>query len=492
MPNEVHDSSPSDTPVMPPTIDGAPPRLKGNMGVPQLLFMVLAFNAPLGIVAAVVPLVIGLGSGLATPLLYVAFGLVIAVFAVGYAVMSRLLPRAGAFYTFVTAGLGRSMGLAASFIAVLGYTVGLTGTLVYAGITLESVVTRFDGPQVAWWVWSLVVTLGIAVLGFVRIDFSARVLGVLVAVEVAVLLVYDATVVLSGGATGNVTFDSFNPTLLLSGGAAVGLVFAITSFSGFESTAIFRDEVRNPERTIPVATYLAVAVIVVFYCLTSWALIQAYGQDAAVATIATDPTNAFMNSLSQYLGLAVQDIVSVLLLTSIFASLTAFHNVITRYLFNLGADGVLASPLGRPHPRFGSPHRASVTLSLVSLTFVIVVGVAADDAAGRVFAALVGIAGYAVLILICLAAVGIAAYLVRFRPTNASVWHRAIAPVIAAGAMVAVTVLVTMNIDLLTGSSTLSMVAIGLMIGCVVFGVSVARVLRKLRPDIYRRIGTRD
>ncbi|MDT5018198.1 MAG: hypothetical protein QOD39_4358, partial [Mycobacterium sp.] len=44
--------------------DSSPAHLQGDMGTLKLVMTVLAFNAPLGVMAATVPLVIGYGSGL--------------------------------------------------------------------------------------------------------------------------------------------------------------------------------------------------------------------------------------------------------------------------------------------------------------------------------------------------------------------------------------------------------------------------------------------
>ena len=57
---------------------------------------------------------------------------VLAVFATGYMAMSRRITHSGAFYAFVTRGLGRPAGVAAALIALVAYTflqVGLYGAL---------------------------------------------------------------------------------------------------------------------------------------------------------------------------------------------------------------------------------------------------------------------------------------------------------------------------------------------------------------------------
>ena len=82
---------------------------------------------------------------------------------------------------------------------------------------------------------------------------------------------------------------------IFSGSLGIGLLFAIISYVGFEATAIFRDEARTPERTIPRATYVALILIGVFYAVTSWALISGWGDDgggAAEPPIRAAPSSA--------------------------------------------------------------------------------------------------------------------------------------------------------------------------------------------------------
>lgn len=78
-----------------------------------------------------------------------------------------------------------------------------------------------------------------------------------------------------------------NPSASFSGSLGIGLLFALISYVGFEATAIFRDEARTPDRTIPRATYIALILIGVFYAVTSWALISGWGDEEAVSRART-------------------------------------------------------------------------------------------------------------------------------------------------------------------------------------------------------------
>src|SRR3954471_24398159 len=91
------------------------------LGVPDLVFFIVAASAPLTAVAggqAATYLVTG-NKGVA--FMFIPLGIVLALFAVGYAAMSRHAANAGAFYAYVARGLGKVQGVGAAFIALIAY-----------------------------------------------------------------------------------------------------------------------------------------------------------------------------------------------------------------------------------------------------------------------------------------------------------------------------------------------------------------------------------
>lgn len=60
-------------------------------------------------------------------------------------------------------------------------------------------------------------------------------------------------------------------------------MFAILGFIGFESTVIFREEAKDPQKTIPRATYLTVILVGLFYCISTWCLVSIVGTDKIMA-----------------------------------------------------------------------------------------------------------------------------------------------------------------------------------------------------------------
>jgi amino acid transporter len=464
------------------------PHLRGNLGTLGLYFSMLAYNAPLVVVVGVLPVMIMHGNGIGTPMLFIIAGLVLAAFADGVIRMARTLPRPGAFYSFITAGLGRGTGLGSGFLMLASYLCVAVGHIVLGGIVLGELVTKtLHGPEAPWYVWAAVYWAGTAVLGYFRIDLSAKVMAVVLVLELAVVAVYDFGVVASGGGPAWLSAAPLNPANLFGGSLSIGLLLAMAMFGGWEVAVLFREELRRPDRSIPRATYAVIATAGIVYTVTTWLFISGVGVDSVVAAVTADPTGTMNSSLEQFGGRFVRDSVNVLINTSTFAVLLCAHNVATRYAFNLSADGILPRALSGVHSRHGSPHVASITLSVVSLVAFIPALVGAEPY--TFYGATAGLAAFGGLTVFFLTSVAIASYLRRTGHVE-SFLRRVVLPAVAMIGVGATLILALFNFSLLTGGSAALSVG-SIVLGVIIFaaGVVLAGVYRRTRPAIYTRIG---
>lgn len=456
-------------------------RLRGNLGVAAIVFMVVAAAAPLGVVGGVVPLGIASGNGAGFPATFLAATAILLLFAVGFTALTPHVQEAGAFFSYVRQSLGFPTGIGIAFVALLSYVALEAGVYGLLGPAGADVVTLFGGPEIPWWVFAAVAFAVTTFLGYRNIQLSSRVLGVLLTAEIAIVLVLDLVIVARGGGDHGLSAGIVEPSTVLSGSLGIGLLFAILSFIGFEATAIFRDEARDPERTIPRATYAALILIGVFYTVTAWALISAWGDDEAVAR-ATDSGGSFLaDTTSVYLRTAGTDLITVLYFTSLFACILAFHNVASRYVFALSQHGVLPESLGDPHAQHGSPHRASLWISgavAVSIAAAVVFGLDPVTQFYTWFAATTTV-GFVVLLIAT--SVAVLVFFARDRRGN-SQWRVRIAPALGLAGLVVALVLILGNLDGLAGSSALGWGIVGLLVLAFAAGVVVgSRVGEKVK-----------
>ncbi|MGO7983489.1 amino acid permease, partial [Rhizobium johnstonii] len=104
-----------------------------------------------------------------------------------------------------------------------------------------------------------------------------------------------------GGAEG-ITFGSFDPANMFNPAMFSILGVGFAAFMGFESTALYREEARDPDKTIPRATYISVIFMAVFYGFIVWAIIIGLGETNAVAAAGENPAGLVFAQANHYLG----------------------------------------------------------------------------------------------------------------------------------------------------------------------------------------------
>lgn len=444
----------SSVPTSPPDASTAPSAYtlrKHAVGVPGIVFFVVAAAAPLAATLGASPIAF-MTVGAGAPGAYLLTGIVLVLFAVGYGAMSRHVTSSAGFAAYLYLGFGRSIGFAGAAVALLAYHCMLIGLYGAFGYFTSSVLDDLFSVQVDWRLLTGLAWAGVAVLGYLEINLSAKVLGVLMLCEVAILVIFDIAVISQGGASG-VDVQSFAPDHVFSNGLGVALLFAAASFVGFEATAIYGEEAKDPARTIPRATYVAVVLIGGFYALSTWAIALAHGSGAVRDAATADPAGFVFAVNTQYVGAWSTDIMNVLLVTSYFAVLVAFHNTLSRYLFALGRAGAIPRALGRTHHQWQSPHVASVVVTTITL----VVGggfvIAGADPFAQLYAWLVGVGTVAVLVLQAATSIAVIAFFARRRRDEFRVWNAAVAPALGALGLSAAVWLAIDNWSLLAGAT---------------------------------------
>lgn len=463
---------------------------KNSLGLWSLVFFVVAAASPLTGVVGALPIAYMAGNGPGVPGVFILAGAVLALFAIGFVAMSRHVINAGAFYSYISAGLGPKWGLAGFKLALLAYTAIQISVVSLFGFMTAMYAADHWGLQLPWWGCSAAMLGLVLILGVEKVELGGKVLGVLMLAELAIVLLTAVMIVLKGGATGSLEFSSFTPTATFSGSMGVALVFAIGSFVGFEATAIYSEECREPEKTVPRATLLAVALITLFFAFVAWAFVQATGPAAIAAAAARDPGRFIFDVTQQYVGQWAVEVMSLLLLTSLFAATQAFHNTISRYLFSISRDGFLWSAMARTRVSRGTPWVASVVQTVLIVASVIFCGVIGLDPMQHVFAWCSVICTIAILSLQAAVSVAVIMFFHRRRECLRSRWRAQIAPGLATLGLGFALFKVIGNIDVLSGSTSRAIFALPyLVFGVAVAGYASAWLLSRHFPARYARLG---
>ncbi|WP_334122761.1 APC family permease [Glutamicibacter sp.] len=252
---------------------------RGKLGVWGVIFLVISATAPLTVVVSAAPLSFRVG-GIGAPGAMLYCGAVLILFALGFTAMSNHVPNACAFYAYALHGLGKGPGIDLAFVTVFAY---IFLCVSFYGFFAHLTMLELASIDLPWWGFSALAIALVALLGVRQVDVGAILLAALVTAEIAILLAISIAVLLMGGPE-PISLAGFNPkNIFFSGGVAGLMVIGFGAYLGFESTAIYAEEARRPQRTIPIATYLAVTLLAGFYAFTFWVLTVAFGVDEIIA-----------------------------------------------------------------------------------------------------------------------------------------------------------------------------------------------------------------
>jgi amino acid transporter/GNAT superfamily N-acetyltransferase len=461
---------------------------RNRLGVPSVVFFGIAGAAPLTVILGAVTTIYAVVGSTVVPVSYLVAAAILAVFTIGFVAMSRHIVNSGAFYSYISRGLGRVVGVGAAFVALPAYAVMQIGLFGLFGVVASGLLDTLGIP-VDWFQCALVAWVLVTVLGLLWVDLSGRVLAVLLIAEITIVLVFDV-VMIANPAGGSVSFATLSPAHALTPEFAALLVVAIGGFVGFEATVVLSEEAKDPRRTISRATHWAVLLPGLLCALSAWAMSVSTGPGKIVESARTEQTNLVFSLVGPHVPTALVQIGYVLFLTSVFAALLAFHAASARYQFALGRERVLPAAWGRTHPRTGAPLLGSLTQSFVALAVLIAYSVAGLDPLVYLFAWLTTVGGLGVLILMWCASAAVMVFFFRNRLEN--VWRGQIAPFVAflfLSLILAATVIGLGDLLQVPSHSIFQWLfptayAVFALTGCV-----WALIMRAARPDVYAAIG---
>ena len=121
-------------------------RLSGHLGTVGVVFMVVAAAAPLTVIGGNMPLSMGLGNGAGAPVGFLIAAVVLLLFSIGFVTMTPHVPEAGAFFSYVTLGLGKRPGTGIAVVALIAYTAIQVGIYGYIGWAIGDTVRFLRRP----------------------------------------------------------------------------------------------------------------------------------------------------------------------------------------------------------------------------------------------------------------------------------------------------------------------------------------------------------
>jgi amino acid transporter len=457
---------------------------QGRIGPVGLFIMAVVASSPLTVQVGGIPTMYAATGVVGVPLAFVLVAGVLYVIGIGYVGAAGHLSHAAPLYALMGRGLSPVAGVAAGLCALVGYLA--IGTSLYGllGSTMAGM-TGF-GP---WWVWSLAALVVVAVLGLVGGLGNVWILGFLLALELAVIVFYVITAL--SQRPGPLTFEAFSPTALLVPGLAGVIAFAMAAFVGVETVPAYAEEARGGAPSIRRAMLAAIGFAGVFYALGAWAMAMQAGP-GGVAKIGSDAAGGPLQTLSTVFGPSIGWLTTMLLMTSVGAAMSSFHQAGTRYLFAMAREQVLPRYLATTSRSGETPVAASLTQTVLAGLVIAGFAVSGADPLAVMFTWLSTGGAVMLLALLVVACAAVNRFFATGQGTNDSVLVRRIAPISGCVLGFLLMAMMLANLGSLLGLAPGSrgwLLLPALAVAVLLAGLGWGAVMRAVRPAALAAVG---
>lgn len=338
-----------------------PPQSGRQMGVWAAMAVVTGEAISLGIFLTPAGMAKSLGSPALLGGVWCGMALLTLAGAVCFTELAVRNPHDGGEYIYLRRGFGRRVAFLYGWMAALVMYPGIAAAL-SVGI-VPYVAAIFPLPAMLATALPALILLGLGALNYAGTRLSSGVMTILNWLKVPVLAALVGWAFVSGHATFanlaplTVRRAGSDPLVEAIAGAAISAFFC---FGGWWEAGKIAGQVRNPERTLPIAFAAGVLVVTTIYLLVSFAFI------AVVPMEQIQNNTAFVAQFGQALfGSAGGRVLSACVVLSVLGGLMVLSMAVPRVTYALarseaegGARGTALAPFGRLHARSGTPGNA--------------------------------------------------------------------------------------------------------------------------------------
>jgi APA family basic amino acid/polyamine antiporter len=309
-------------------------------------------------------------------------GLLALAGALSYGELGARIPRAGGEYVFLRAGFGP---LPAFLTGWASFWVGFSAPIAAAAIAfvehlayffpslaIESETTRSLGWLARIGPGHFIAIASIVLMALIHrrtATVGARFHVGVTGIKVALI----ALLILGGLALGRGDVGHFRAVEAVDWGAAfpglaVGLIFVMFSYSGWNAAAYIGEEVKDPERNLPLSLILGTILVALIYMGLNAVYIYAMPLEdmkgvLRIGEMATQ--QLFSGSAAPFLN--------VLFMATILGSVSAMTIAGPRVYFAMARDRLFPAAVAKVHPRFKTPSTA-ITLQAAWASFLVLTG----------------------------------------------------------------------------------------------------------------------
>jgi amino acid transporter/nucleotide-binding universal stress UspA family protein len=312
----------------------------------------------------------GIAAGVAGPALLIAFllnAIMTCFTAASYAELGSVFPNAGGGYLWIKQTLSPVLGFLSGWITWFGHSVACSlyalGFGHYAADFLNRIGLHppFVEKEVLAIALAVAITILFSYINLQGVSETGKVGNILTLAKIAILGLFVGFGLWSMLNQGDWTsrFQPFFPTGI--GGVVMAAGLTTIAFQGYEIIAQCGEEICEPKRNLPRATFAAIGVVVIIYLGVAFVALGAVQSPIPGITtwdfLAQFQETAIIEAARQLMPLGA----FVLILGGLMSTMSALNATIyasSRVSFAMGRDRNLPSLFGQVHPKRHTPHRA--------------------------------------------------------------------------------------------------------------------------------------
>jgi basic amino acid/polyamine antiporter, APA family len=325
-----------------------------QLGLPAAVAVVIGESIALGIFLTPAAMAKSLGSPLLLGLVWLGVALLAMCGALSYSELAIRFPESGGEYVYLRAGYGEQVAFLYGWMTSIVVYPGVVAALAVGSAPYVAEFLPPGTPGLASVPALLLCTFG--AINFIGTRFSAAVMSFVNGFKLLILFAVFGWAVASGHAhvANLLPFTVRRPgSDPLFPAIAGGAMSAFFSFGGWWEASKIAGEIRNPQRTLPLAFVGGVAIVTVIYLLISATFLAVLPIDRITSN------TAFVAQFGGVLfGAAGARVLSACVLVCVCGGIAAITMAAPRVCYAMAQTGAFFPAFGKLHPRFGTPANA--------------------------------------------------------------------------------------------------------------------------------------
>lgn len=316
--------------------------------------------------------------GIAVPFAYVLGTIGVLAAAYGVLVFSRRSNAHGVAFSYIGAVFGKAAGFVAGWLHSGAWLVLVPVVDAIAAVSLQAFLQSAFSVSVSWFPLFLGLLVLSFLLSYYGVRLSVRSQMILELGSMAFIAAVMLVVIVKGGSTG-LSAAPFNPSNAPKGltGIGFGLLFAFSSFQGWEAGAALGKEAKTPRRSLPRGLIGAILVSAVFFLITSYAMAIGYGaHDAAAWGKDLTPLGTISG---RFTNSGIGSVTNLLVAISAFSDGLAGLALTSRVYHSMSSAGLGLKWLRRTHKRYQTPYGGLILTLAIALICGLVIGLPAGE-----------------------------------------------------------------------------------------------------------------